>query len=308
MGESFGAGQEKALGSFPGGQAFNLGAGATRPGLQSDLSVDINAGGLRSKTSDSRVKVRSTPARQALVNSLAGTFTDTAKQLSQIRSLATPGFSAFREAGLQEIGTRRQAAIGNLRDNLARRRVLGSSFADDALIRGEAEFAKEASEFAAATTLQELDTQVQLIQAEGQQLISATQTQLQELNLQADIALALQGRAAQALSAASIQQQQNAQAFTQGVMEIAGTAAAACSMSLKDEVGKVETLEKIQALPIQSWVYKGDDVVHIGPYAEDFQRSFGVGDGKTIWWQDVFGVLLQGVKELSARVEELEKR
>ena len=65
-------------------------------------------------------------------------------------------------------------------------------------------------------------------------------------------------------------------------------------------------LPRIKALPVEAWEYIGDDKPHIGPYAEDFQYLFGVGDGATIFGPDAFGVCLAGIKELIVRVEALE--
>jgi hypothetical protein len=59
-------------------------------------------------------------------------------------------------------------------------------------------------------------------------------------------------------------------------------------------------LSALKNLPIATWKYKGDDVKHIGPMAQDFQESFGVGDGKNIALVDVMGVLLASMKELAS--------
>src|SRR5438093_22373 len=60
----------------------------------------------------------------------------------------------------------------------------------------------------------------------------------------------------------------------------------------------------------KAWRYKPETGLgtqpHIGPYAEDFQAAFGVGDGVTINPIDAIGVCLAAIKALSKRVEELE--
>jgi hypothetical protein len=78
-----------------------------------------------------------------------------------------------------------------------------------------------------------------------------------------------------------------------------------------------EILEKIEQLEITQWNYKNesDEVTHIGPTAQDFQKTFGVGsDGKSISTIDPSGIALVAVKELrkenqelKAQVEELKK-
>ena len=80
--------------------------------------------------------------------------------------------------------------------------------------------------------------------------------------------------------------------------------------------GKV--LEKVLGLPISEWTYKAGDpsVRHVGPMAQDFRASFGLGkDDKTISFHDPAGVALaaiQGlngvVEEKSRRIDELEKQ
>lgn len=95
-----------------------------------------------------------------------------------------------------------------------------------------------------------------------------------------------------------------------------GIAGMFSARQLKREVAPVtisEVADGVLGLPITTWQYNGSDEVHIGPYAEDFRDTFGVGDGLTIKYVDMFGVLFATVQhllvknaELSARVEELE--
>jgi hypothetical protein len=80
--------------------------------------------------------------------------------------------------------------------------------------------------------------------------------------------------------------------------------------NLKENFSKVdgeELLEKIEELPISRWNYKIEsDVDHIGPTAQDFKRTFGVGsDGKTISTIDPSGIALVAIKELSKQNREL---
>ncbi len=70
-------------------------------------------------------------------------------------------------------------------------------------------------------------------------------------------------------------------------------------------------LEQMAKLDIGMWNYKpelGDPDTHIGPMAEDFQRLFGVGDGRHIRFIDVLGVLMKTVKELNAELIELRRK
>ena len=69
-------------------------------------------------------------------------------------------------------------------------------------------------------------------------------------------------------------------------------------------------LAKVERLPIERWRYKTGlglgEQEHVGPYAEDFRESFGLGDGKTISLIDSSGVALAAVKGLAKRVGHLE--
>lgn len=92
--------------------------------------------------------------------------------------------------------------------------------------------------------------------------------------------------------------------------------------SLKENVTTVDEevlLEKIGAMPIGQWNYKTDpdEYRHIGPMAQDFNKSLGVanGDDNVIHYVDLGGValaaikgLLAKVKNLTAEVEQLKQR
>jgi hypothetical protein len=62
-----------------------------------------------------------------------------------------------------------------------------------------------------------------------------------------------------------------------------------------------DVLAKLRTLQLRRWKYKGDDVEHIGPFAEDFAEVFGVGDGVTIHVADVMGVLLAAQQAMAAQ-------
>ncbi|EKD30401.1 MAG: hypothetical protein ACD_78C00067G0003, partial [uncultured bacterium (gcode 4)] len=71
-----------------------------------------------------------------------------------------------------------------------------------------------------------------------------------------------------------------------------------------------DILDKIDELSVEKWNYKteGKDIKHIGPYAEDFRASFGLGESdKSIALIDEAGVALAGVKGLLRIVREQEQ-
>jgi hypothetical protein len=77
-----------------------------------------------------------------------------------------------------------------------------------------------------------------------------------------------------------------------------------------------ELLQRISAMPIQAWEYKGTGERHIWPCAEDFHEQFDVGvlqddgtrDTKYLAAGDIAGVALVGVQELYRMTGELEKK
>jgi hypothetical protein len=75
------------------------------------------------------------------------------------------------------------------------------------------------------------------------------------------------------------------------------------SRELKEDIVPLEEdmLEKAANLPLYRWRYKGDPVKHLGPIAEEFHETFGVGDGKTIHLADVMGVVLATNKALAMK-------
>ncbi len=138
--------------------------------------------------------------RLRAVNKLSRQLGRRGRDFRRLGRLVRPGFSEFRETGLNNLRDQRRRVVGNLRDNLARRRLAGSSFASDAVSRAEAEFQKREDEFTAQTFLQEIDARQQLLTRETELLAQSTQTLIDELNLEAETALQLSGIANSGIS------------------------------------------------------------------------------------------------------------
>ena len=99
-------------------------------------------------------------------------------------------------------------------------------------------------------------------------------------------------------------------AFLSGI----GAIKAASSRDLKTDKTPIDedvVLAKVVALPIEAWRYKDglglNDRPHVGVYAQDFQETFGLGDGKTIDFIDTTGVTMAAIKSLGKKVERLEE-
>lgn len=93
-----------------------------------------------------------------------------------------------------------------------------------------------------------------------------------------------------------------------GNLAIDGTLSQGSDRNRKEnftQISPEEILERVTALPITRWNYKDDpDVEHIGPMAQDFKASFGVGaDDTSITTIDVDGVALAAIQGLSQKLK-----
>jgi hypothetical protein len=87
----------------------------------------------------------------------------------------------------------------------------------------------------------------------------------------------------------------------------AGSWTSISDVNAKESFAPVDTrqvLDKVAALPITTWRYKGQaaEIRHIGPTAQDFHAAFGVGDapGYGITAVDADGVALAAIQALAA--------
>jgi hypothetical protein len=92
-------------------------------------------------------------------------------------------------------------------------------------------------------------------------------------------------------------------------VSIGGVWTNASSRSFKEGFVAVDVaavLDKLVALPVQTWVYKAshDEGQHMGPFAEDFASTFGLGnDEKHIATVDESGVAFAAIQGLNRKVE-----
>lgn len=155
----------------------------------------FTGGGFNTVYGPGGLSVTPTAERLGAVGGLSKSFGDLSTEIAGLRPKVAPGMSDLRTARLNEIENARTSAIGNLRENLARRRVLGSSFGADALTRAENEFAQQKDKVQAETFLQEMEATNNLIQQQFAAQRGQFQTGLDELNLEADIASKLSANA-----------------------------------------------------------------------------------------------------------------
>lgn len=80
-----------------------------------------------------------------------------------------------------------------------------------------------------------------------------------------------------------------------------------CDRDLKVPLGQVDSFsDRIKSVPVEMWRYRWESTPHVGTYAQEFNKAFGLPDRPFIDPKDMFGVLLGCVKELFARMDKLE--
>ncbi len=100
--------------------------------------------------------------------------------------------------------------------------------------------------------------------------------------------------------------QQPSTPWWQTALGVAGTVAPFfSSRKLKTDIKKVPAKKlsafarQFEKLPLYTWKYKGNDITHFGPMAQDLKK-LGIGDGTTVHPADIFGVALASGKEALA--------
>ena len=98
-----------------------------------------------------------------------------AGDVRSMRPLVAPGMSQLRDARLARVEDARQRSASTLKDSLARRNVMGSSFANQDLTNLDAEFGRLAADQAGQSFLEEMAMTQGLIDREAQMGINAAQ-------------------------------------------------------------------------------------------------------------------------------------
>jgi len=171
---------DSLFGSSKKSQPTVTGSSITAPGYT--LSGSLNNGQVSSSI---------TPTGSLAQNAFATNFPQSLEQLSQLQKTVVPGYSQLRQAALDQINTRATSAISSLRDNLAQRRVLGSSFASDALSRANAEFAQQAAQAQGQSYLAELQASRDLITQKASMISEALNRELTQLGISSQYGLQL---------------------------------------------------------------------------------------------------------------------
>ena len=104
-------------------------------------------------------------------------------------------------------------------------------------------------------------------------------------------------------------EQNNTNQRNQGYGALIGAAATIFSSEKlkdrKEDASGDNLIEKVKGLRVDRWGYKGDGMLHIGPYAEEMHAKFGVGDGTKMGAADSGGVALAAVKQVVNKLERM---
>lgn len=141
-----------------------------------------------------------------------------ASEFRDLRKDVRPGFGRLTRARVEAIRTTGRRVVGNLRESLGRRRVLGSTFASREIASQESEFGRQEEVARAESFLQELGLTSQLITEEFNSSIGAVRDVLQQLNFETTIGANL-STAASAQINANITAQAEARAAQQAAGE-----------------------------------------------------------------------------------------
>lgn len=161
---------------------------AKPPTVDSFAAPNLKTSGLSANVSGGTVDLTRSAEASGQLKSLQEALGAQGSDLKALLPLVDPGFGRLTQTGVNAIQNRARASIGNLRDNLARRRIAGSSFAADALSRAEAEFAQEEANFRAQSFLQELQLKTELINQSAAANAKQFEVAIAQMNFESQVA------------------------------------------------------------------------------------------------------------------------
>ena len=146
--------------------------------------TEFTTPGLSSTFADDRFTLRRGAEAETAVADLRSFSKEQAGEFRDLRSRVRPGFGELKRTRVEAIRAAGSRTIGNLREELGRRRVLGSTFASREIASTEAEFGRIEEQTRAESFLQELALTGQLIKEEFSSAISGVQDVLKQLNFE----------------------------------------------------------------------------------------------------------------------------
>ena len=212
-------------------------------------------------------------------------FPEFLSEVDKLRGMAAPTASLFRTTALGQINNAESQALGNVREQLARRGLSGASFGLDTQARVQGEFAQKRAETELAAANQEINLTSQLVDFQNTLINQQLNRELQELGLATGVTtnlvnMANQNLAVQAqLSMAQAQidfvdWQQRVKSGGELIGVGAGLGAGlmfASDRRLKTDIRKVGVLDN--GLPVYIYRFKNSQTFHMGVMADEVERA-----------------------------------
>lgn len=184
---------------FGGGQQVNY----TPSGISNPTGYSVGPGGGISDSS----------TLQTNIGQLQSTFGQAANATAGLAATVQPGFSQLRRAGLQQINTTAKANLSTLQNNLAQRRIQGSSFANSQISQANADTEQQKANFTAQAYVDELNASNTLLQQQYQYSASQYSVAINQSNIESSTAASLVSNINSTLaSTASVQAELDAKA------------------------------------------------------------------------------------------------
>lgn len=164
------------------GKVLGGGSSFRTPSLRRDVvtpggSIRVREGG-----------TQATFGRSALMDSLLGEVRSAGEfgtaRVDDLLGRVRPGFGELTDARVTAIDRARERTASDLRGALGRRRLLGSSFAADALTRADKEFAEQEQLARAQSFLEELDLTARLIDQRTNLATRAAAVEIDQANFE----------------------------------------------------------------------------------------------------------------------------
>lgn len=238
-------------------------AGFSSPGLSGSFDRGSNTFSLRRGAES-----------EGLIRDIRSQFSGLSGEIKGLRPDVKPGFGRLTRSRIEAIRSAGSRAVGNLREELGKRRVLGSSFAQREIASQEAEFGRLEEQARAESFLQELDLTRQLISDQYRASIAGVATVLEQLNFESGIAADLSNSASQQLLSASGAATEAAAARRSGNAELATTIASAFLIPSDRRLKRnIERIGTINGFPWYSFNYIWGES-SVGVMSDEVPRSF----------------------------------
>lgn len=122
------------------------------------------------------------------LSGISDAYSTQADELGGLQRLVQPGFGRLTKSAIRAVRDARRSSMGDLRQNLARRRVRGSSFGADDISRTASEFSKREDEATAQAFVRELGLSNEIVNQKATAKANSFLQTLSQFNLETQLA------------------------------------------------------------------------------------------------------------------------